>query len=221
MNRRSPMGLGSPTPRIVVDAGHGGQDSGAVGPGGAEEKDVALAVARCLRKELAGWAWVAETRMGDYFVPLGERTALANKTGADLFVSIHCNASEGHDAEGMEVWRYRTSERGEECAEAVCNALATEFPAHKRRGVKRGGFLVLRRTRMPAILVECEFIDTPEGEKFLTNKAVQLDLAKAVARGVRRWWLMRGRFESGRAEGYGLRRMMDDARGWLRGEEGH
>jgi N-acetylmuramoyl-L-alanine amidase len=92
--------------RIVVDPGHGGKDSGALGPGGAMEKDVALKVAlklaRKLREELG--IDVVMTRSTDVFIPLDERTAIANKVNADLFVSIHANASLNKSTEGMETY---------------------------------------------------------------------------------------------------------------------
>jgi N-acetylmuramoyl-L-alanine amidase len=98
--------LGLRVRRIVIDAGHGGHDSGTVGPGGLEEKDVALDVAlrlgRLLRQRLN--ADVIYTRSTDRFVPLEERTALANRAHADLFLSIHANSSAEPGARGVETY---------------------------------------------------------------------------------------------------------------------
>ena len=81
--------------RVVIDPGHGGKDTGAVGPGGVREKDVTLDVAHRVAPVLAGQGiQVVLTRDDDRFVSLEERTARANAFDADLFVSIHCNASE-------------------------------------------------------------------------------------------------------------------------------
>jgi len=92
--------------RIVVDPGHGGKDPGAVGLSGLQEKDVVLAigrmVARKLREELAIDAVM--TRDTDVFIELQERTAIANKVGADLFISIHANASLNRKANGIETY---------------------------------------------------------------------------------------------------------------------
>lgn len=92
--------------RIVVDAGHGGHDPGASGAGGAREKDVvlqiALKLARILRQEMG--LDVVLTRSTDVFVELQERTAIANKVGADLFVSIHANASLNRNSSGIETY---------------------------------------------------------------------------------------------------------------------
>jgi N-acetylmuramoyl-L-alanine amidase len=91
--------------RIVLDPGHGGTDPGAIGPGGTKEKDVTLDIARRARPALAkdGLA-VVLTRDDDHFVALEERTARANSAGADLFVSIHCNAADNRTRHGVETY---------------------------------------------------------------------------------------------------------------------
>ena len=90
----------------MVDAGHGGHDPGAVGAGGTREKDVvlqiALKLARKLREDLG--LDVVLTRSTDVFLELQERTAIANQVGADLFVSIHANASLNRNATGIETY---------------------------------------------------------------------------------------------------------------------
>ncbi|MBT1076719.1 N-acetylmuramoyl-L-alanine amidase [Geobacter grbiciae] len=92
--------------RIVVDPGHGGHDPGAIGAGGTQEKDVVLAlglqVAAKIREELG--IDVVMTRSTDVFIPLEERTAIANKVNADLFVSVHANASLNRSASGIETY---------------------------------------------------------------------------------------------------------------------
>jgi N-acetylmuramoyl-L-alanine amidase len=98
------LGLGAR--RIVIDAGHGGHDPGTIGPRGLQEKDVVLDVAlrleRLVRQELG--TEVILTRSSDVFIPLEERTAIANSKGADLFVSIHANASRSSSARGIETY---------------------------------------------------------------------------------------------------------------------
>jgi N-acetylmuramoyl-L-alanine amidase len=92
--------------RIVVDPGHGGHDSGALGPNGVMEKDVVLAIGLKLRdllKEELGLD-VVMTRSTDVFIPLEERTAIANKVNADLFVSVHANAALNRGASGIETY---------------------------------------------------------------------------------------------------------------------
>jgi len=91
---------------IVVDAGHGGKDPGAIGPDGVLEKNVTLAMAKELARELPKMVpcKVILTRDHDIFIPLEERTALANKARADLFISLHANASPSHAAYGTETF---------------------------------------------------------------------------------------------------------------------
>jgi len=98
--------LGLKINRIVIDAGHGGHDSGTLGPGGLQEKDVVLDVAlrlgRLLKQRLG--ADVIYTRSDDTFIPLETRTAIANQAQADLFISIHANSSPDTSARGVEVY---------------------------------------------------------------------------------------------------------------------
>ena len=98
-------GKAAPPIRIVIDAGHGGHDSGTLGPGGIEEKDVVLDVAlrtgKLLHEKLG--AEILYTRSDDTFVPLETRTAIANRAGADLFLSVHANSSD-EDARGVEAY---------------------------------------------------------------------------------------------------------------------
>ncbi|HEV2501277.1 MAG TPA: N-acetylmuramoyl-L-alanine amidase, partial [Terriglobia bacterium] len=98
--------LGLKIRRIVIDPGHGGHDTGTIGPTGLEEKDVVLDVALRLRKliERKMGCQVIMTRSTDTFIPLEGRTAIANEYGADLFISIHANASQDPDARGVEVY---------------------------------------------------------------------------------------------------------------------
>jgi len=98
--------LGLKVGRIVIDAGHGGHDSGTLGPGGIQEKDVvldvALRVGKLLHQRLG--AEIVYTRSDDTFIPLETRTAIANKAQADLFLSIHANSSPEPDARGVETY---------------------------------------------------------------------------------------------------------------------
>lgn len=98
------LGLGAR--RIVIDAGHGGHDPGTIGPRGLQEKDLVLDVAqrlaRLVRSELK--AEVVMTRDSDVFIPLEERTAIANSKGADLFLSVHANSSPNRSARGIETY---------------------------------------------------------------------------------------------------------------------
>jgi N-acetylmuramoyl-L-alanine amidase len=102
--------LGLKIRTVVIDAGHGGHDPGAIGPSGLKEKDVNLRIAKELKKKLDtdgkkfGITKVYLTRDTDKFIPLEERTGIAKKLGADLFISIHCNAARNKQAYGIETY---------------------------------------------------------------------------------------------------------------------
>jgi N-acetylmuramoyl-L-alanine amidase len=98
--------LGLKIGKIVIDPGHGGHDTGTIGPNGLEEKDLVLDVSRRLGKLLQTrlGAEVIYTRKDDTFIPLETRTAIANEEGADLFVSVHANSSHDPDARGVETY---------------------------------------------------------------------------------------------------------------------
>ena len=92
--------------RVMLDPGHGGKDPGAVGPTGLKEKDVVLAIGKMVRERLSrdGMYDVKMTRDTDVFIPLEERTAMANQARADIFVSLHINASLNRKAEGISTY---------------------------------------------------------------------------------------------------------------------
>ena len=98
--------LGLKVGRIVIDPGHGGHDTGTIGPNGLREKDVVLDVAKRLGRLLESrlGAEVIYTRKDDTFIPLETRTAIANRERADLFISIHANSSQDEDARGVETY---------------------------------------------------------------------------------------------------------------------
>jgi N-acetylmuramoyl-L-alanine amidase len=99
--------LGLKIGRIVIDPGHGGHDTGTIGPTGLMEKDLCLDVALRLGKIIAQrlpGADVVYTRSDDTFIPLEDRTNIANQAKADLFISIHANSSRNHDARGIETY---------------------------------------------------------------------------------------------------------------------
>lgn len=122
--------LGLKISRIVIDPGHGGHDTGTIGPHGVMEKnvclDVALRLGKLIQKKLPG-AEVIYTRKTDVFVPLEERTAIANQAKADLFISIHANSSHNDTARGIETYylNFTTSQDALETASRE-NALSDQ-----------------------------------------------------------------------------------------------
>lgn len=170
---------------VVLDPGHGGKDAGAMGPGGLREADVTLAVALSVRELLRmPQLDVRLTRETDRYVGLGVRAEMANNAQGRLFLSIHCNSAANPRAAGIETWHFRGSRLGRQLAAEVQRQMTAEFPRRKDRGVKAGGFLVLRETAMPAALAELEFIHSAEGEAHLGDPNVQARYADALAAAV-------------------------------------
>ncbi|AEG59875.1 N-acetylmuramoyl-L-alanine amidase [Desulforamulus ruminis] len=175
---------------VVIDPGHGGRDSGAVGPKGLQEKAVTLAVAKLVAEVLQGAGIDARlTRESDIALgsttsaDLSARVKAANQAGAEIFVSIHCNSATNNTAGGTETYHYPGSTLGNTLAKAVHTCV---IPALGRanRGIKTANFAVLRETDMPACLVEMAFISNPAEEALLGSAAFQETAATAIAQGI-------------------------------------
>jgi N-acetylmuramoyl-L-alanine amidase len=168
--------------KFAIDAGHGGSDPGAVGPGGLHEADVNLSVSNHLvaglvRLDLS----TLLTRKTDDYVSLGARCEIANDWGADFFVSIHCN-SNGSSAVGVETL-YKTA-KGEALALPIQEAMV-EATGDVDRGLKyRSDLYVLNATRMPATLAEIGFISHPDTEALLKTDNYRKLIADAIAVGI-------------------------------------
>lgn len=125
--------LGLKIGKIVIDPGHGGHDTGTIGPHGLEEKELVLDVSKRLGKLLASrlGAQVVYTRNDDTFVPLETRTAIANQEAADLFVSIHANSSRDADARGVETYYLNFSSSPEALEVAARENAVSEESIHE------------------------------------------------------------------------------------------
>lgn len=183
---------------IVLDAGHGGSDSGAVGPAGITEASVTLPVTQAVRDILqASGARVVMTRDTDvdvYGPNASDREELqarvnvgARTPGAELFVSIHCNAFSSPSAHGMETYYYPKTDADYRLASLLNEELAAAG-GRFNRGVKEARFYVMRNSAMPASLVELAFITNPAEERLLADAAYQQRLAAAIARGIARYF---------------------------------
>lgn len=170
---------------IVIDAGHGGKDPGAVN-GKMYEKTAALAIAKKVGKKLQEKGYnVKYTRTKDVYFSLGERCRMSNNWDADIFVSIHLNAATNKSASGIETWRYGSV--GSQTKKLADN-VQTELIAAtgwKDRGVKTSNTLyVLKHTKASAVLVECGFLSNDKEAKKLFTEKYQEKLASAIANGV-------------------------------------
>ena len=180
---------------IVIDPGHGGSDSGAVGPNGVTEKSVSLAVALKVQNLLTqSGASVIMTRQTDRDVAWAEATngqelqARVDKTppNAALFVSIHCNAFSNPATHGMETYYYHGSVEGQRLA-TLLNEELENFGGLANRGVKPANFYVLKHSLVPASLVELAFVTNPEEESLLADESYQEQLALAITRAIKRY----------------------------------
>ena len=179
---RTSEGGGSPT-TVVIDAGHGGHDRGGIPGQRIAEKDMTLDVAQRLRSVLSASGYrVVMTRDSDVFVPLPTRVAIANSYGNAIFVCIHFNATQRRGAGGIETYFY--SRDSLPLASAIHSYVVGGAPS-SNRGVRRRGFYVLRKTNIPAVLVECGFLTNPTEAAYAASASYRQKLAEEIAAGVR------------------------------------
>ena len=178
--------------KIVIDAGHGGRDVGAVGPTGLKEASVNLDIALRLRQmaESEGIE-VYLTRSQNEFLELQERADRANACAPDLFVSIHCNAATTAQASGFEVWTTPGQTPSDDFAESIVRALNHAFPNEPLRADLQDGdrdreanFLVLKKTSCPAVLVETGFISHPDTEASMRTPEWRTKMAESILSGI-------------------------------------
>tara|TARA_R110001599_G_C12215144_1_gene656887 strand:+ start:1007 stop:1774 length:768 start_codon:yes stop_codon:yes gene_type:complete len=169
---------------IWLDPAHGGHDSGALSPSGLKESDVSLVVCQMAKSKLEALGLrVMMSRHDDVFVPLWERASMANDAGAAVFVSPHLNAAK-KPASGIETFAFPGSEDGDRLAQALQDELLDASPDSPDRGVKYRKFSVLEKTKMPAALVELEFMHTPEGDAYFRDQAILERCAEALVVGI-------------------------------------
>jgi N-acetylmuramoyl-L-alanine amidase len=172
--------------RVVIDPGHGGPDPGAVGIRGIRESeivlDISLQVARLLE---AKGVQVTLTRTAEVDVDLPPRVSIANRVGANAFVSIHANAISmaRPDVNGIETFYY-SDRRSARLAAHLQQQMLNVSPGSPNRGVKRGRFFVIRRTTMPAALIEMGFVTGNIDSPRLASSAHRRRLALAIANGI-------------------------------------
>ena len=211
LNMSGPLELGAGTRAvrtIVIDPGHGGDDTGRVGPSGVREKDVVLDLARRLEDELEDRGYVVVlTRDGDEDPAPDARAEIANRSGGDLFLSLHANGWFDRQVRGVEThllmpsgtgddtagggdffvawphvqWRHLGASR--EAADLV-QARLVDGAAALNRGVRSTAQRVLRGVDMPALVVEVGYLTHPGEEKQLDSGSYRERLADSLARAV-------------------------------------
>ena len=171
---------------VVIDPGHGGPDPGAIGIGGIRETDVVLEVSKKVQQLLSNkGVKVLLTRLTEVDLDLLPRVSYANSTNADIFVSIHANASRGkrRDINGLETFYYR-GWRGRLLAKRIQQHILRVSPGSPDRGVKQGRFYVIKNTRMPAVLVEIGFLTGRIDARRLEKTEHRARIAHAIAKGI-------------------------------------
>ncbi len=177
---------------IVLDPGHGGDDYGTNSNGNPKfyEKYLNLSTTLIVKAFLEQKGYTVRlTRTNDTFIPLDERAEFANRLGAQLFVSIHYNSAPSKDAEGLEVFYYLDKENATRTEESKRLAkCALEQIIHqtgvKSRGVKQANFAVIRKTDMPAILIEGGFLTNEKEMEKIKTSAYQKQLAQGITHGI-------------------------------------
>lgn len=183
--------------RYAIDPGHGGHDSGAIGPTALREKDAAFEISLWVEAGLAKLNHeVFLTRAGDAFVELEDRAIAAAEWGAEVLVSIHCNAFSDPAAHGYELWTTRGETRADPIAENVYLSIGGAFPQLRGRADttdgdhdKEAGFKVLVASEsrgIPALLVETAFISNFMEERWLRDVGWQMRMAGAIISGLGR-----------------------------------
>ncbi|WP_240751484.1 N-acetylmuramoyl-L-alanine amidase family protein [Flagellimonas onchidii] len=177
---------------VVIDAGHGGTDLGAIGTNQIKEKDITLALALSmaqLNKALLNDVYeIYLTRYTDTLISLNHRAKLARVLKPDLFISLHCNHAKNKRATGIEIYLHRgtsliktNQKKGNDIAVSI-NEVLTEKLGYRSRGIKQANFQVLRETvaTCPAILVELGFLSNSDEAGHLESKNTINALALAI-----------------------------------------
>jgi len=178
-----------PQTLIVLDAGHGGSASGAVGPSGLTEKEVTLKQVLKIDAVLKAAGYQTQlTRSSDIDIGLYDRVRLAYNKRADAFISIHYNSCpyNQNPRERRHIATYAWNSIGAALAGPVQAELKKISPAPSK-GVLHGNLAVCRNPAVPSILIELDFITTPEGEELIQSAGFQEDVANAVSAGIRSW----------------------------------
>ena len=173
--------------RVVIDAGHGGSDGGAIGSSGTIEAEINLSIAEKLKTALEGYGMtVVMTRETEEAVAADKKSDMAKRreiiqtSGQDVTVSIHQNKHTDSDARGPQGF-YAP---GEKLAVCIQERMNTELQVEKPRSAAEGNYYIVKSGEAPAVIVECGFISNPAEEIELGKKAYQLRIVKAIAEGL-------------------------------------
>ncbi|AZQ59878.1 N-acetylmuramoyl-L-alanine amidase [Maribacter sp. MJ134] len=170
---------------VVLDAGHGGSDSGTVSEGGLQEKDVVLDIVRYMiawNKSLLESKYdIYLTRRKDTLISLTDRTKLVKHLKPDVFISLHCNHLNDTNIQGAEIYTYDSNELSLLYAKIILNELNQDL-GFKTRKPKQGNFQVLRETKehCPALLLELGYLSNSSESYYLNDSQNRKALALSI-----------------------------------------
>lgn len=180
-------------PLVVIDAGHGGDDPGKVGMGGVLEKDINLQIANRLGKHLETQGFqVIMTRSEDVSAgskkeDMRKRVQVINECMPLIVVSIHQNSYSDPSVKGPQVFYYTESEESQRAAYIVQEELRIVEPHNTRQAKAENQFYMLKKTKVPTIIVECGFLSNREDTEKLVQEEYQEKISQAICNGVIKW----------------------------------
>ena len=169
--------------KYLLDYGHGGNDPGAIGIDNLKEKDIVREIGKRVKYHLERHQQtVLESRSNDETVSLTERSNKANRNNVDLCISIHCNAFSDSSAQGVEIFYFQGSTRGQQLAKSILNEITKAKLYTKNRGLKTNNLHMTRETSMPSVLIELGFITNVTDKNLIINN--KENFAIAITKGI-------------------------------------
>jgi N-acetylmuramoyl-L-alanine amidase len=191
---KEPTSKRSSVKTVFLDPGHGGTNLGTVSAQGLQEKMPNLEIAQRVERILTSLGYIViMSRRTDVFIPLLDRVKIAEKSKAQVFVSIHFNYAKNTKVQGAEVFYYHAekspsrAKRSSYLASCILKRLVSDLPTPSR-GVKHGDLCVIRETTMPAVLVEPIFLSNSHDAHLLEKSAFKHKIARAIARGIQEYF---------------------------------
>ena len=184
---------------VVIDAGHGGIDPGKIGTNGIYEMDINLVIAYKLSDILEeNQVRVIMTRRDNNGLykdsdenkkmsDMNKRIEIINSSEGDVVVSIHQNSYTSSEAKGAQVFYFEESEKGERLAKSIQRELLKMYESNIRQEKSDGDYFILRKSDIPAVIVECGFLSNEEEAKLLSQGDYQMKIATSIADGVMRY----------------------------------
>ncbi len=177
---------------IILDAGHGGTDPGAIGYNSkneiaARESKINMAITNLVKEKLVNQGYnVILTRNSDVYISLSERVEIEKSYNANMFVSIHCNSIENKEVNGTQVYYHPSSEKGAILANNIYEAMVDLTGLAPKKTQNGAHLYVIRETVCPAVLVETAFISNESDRNYLLSSEGQQTIAEAIVRGIKK-----------------------------------